>query len=407
MKRAGSVMAVVGLVLVLAAGAWSLWAVPKLVKFPLNTDLQLQYTGRFVTYVDAHTGLPLAQPVSVALTVNRHIKALGSESTSGVAAVEEQLTVIQGGTTTNETNVYALDRRAMDDVASSHAYTFAPGNPAPVTGSFYITLPMKLGPNTPMAIWKPETATTYPLRPLAAGSQPATLDGLRVDWFSAVLKLTPVAPYERASLAARGLPMSVPPSTVETEMTAAGISVPKLEGALVPKLTATQLSAVLAVLKTPVALHYYAFGSGLVAAEPRTGTIVALKNVIDGIAVAPSTTGMQTLITVMEAHPTVKGVTQALAVLHRLAAAPPQPVYEMQYTQTPAAITTMVNTANSQISQIRTVTDTLPIGAAVLGVLVLLAGFVLRRRHAGHGGTPVPSVKPVSPPAEHERRQVA
>lgn len=407
MKRAGSAMVVIGVVLVLAAGAWSLWAVPSVVKFPLSTNLQLQYTGHFVTYMDARTGLPLAKPTSVPLTMSRTIKAVGSESSSSVAVVEEHIVLHYAGNTATETNYYALDRRSMDNVTSSRAWTFAPSNPGASAKTYYITLPMNLGPSTSMNIWKPETATTYPLRPLTTGSQPSSLDGLKVDWFSGTLPLTPVTSYKRASLAADGLPMSISPSAVEAEMTAAGVSVPKLESALVPTLTPSQLSAVLAVLKTNVPLHYYSFGTGLLAAEPRTGSIIELKNVIDGIAVAPSTTGIRTLIAVMSAHPTVSGVPAALAVLRHLVAEGPQPVYELQYTQTPAAVTTMVNTATSQLNQIRMVTYYLPIGAGVLGLLVLVAGLIIRRRRPGMPGTPLPAAEPASGPIEHPQRHVA
>ena len=117
--------------------------------------------------------------------------------------------------------------------------------------------------------------------------------------------------------------MTITPASVEVKLSAAGISVPALTAALTPKLTPTQLHEVATVLATPVALHYYAFGSGLVAANTRTGAIIELKGVIDGIAVAPETSGLHTLIAVMAAHPTVKGVPAALAALRSLE--PPRP----------------------------------------------------------------------------------
>jgi hypothetical protein len=402
MRRTSIVLIICGALFLAGAGAWSTMAVSRLVKFPLSTDSTLQYTGHFVTYVNAHTGATLAQPTSAALTVDRTIKAVPSESSSSTAIVTEQIALHYAGTTAHETNVYAIDRTSMCNVANARACTFAPGNPYPAAGSYYVTLPMNIKPGvTQMNIWKPETGTTYPLEALPSRAQPSSLDGLKVAWFSGTLPMTPVAPYERTALAQRGLPMTITPASVEAKLSAAGISVPALTAALTPKLTPTQLHEVATVLATPVALHYYAFGSGLVAANTRTGAIIELKGVIDGIAVAPETSGLHTLIAVMAAHPTVKGVPAALAALRSLAAAPPQKVYELQYTQTPASIAAMVSTANSQLRQISIVTYYVPIGMAVLGLLLLLGGIVIRlRRRRMLTAMALPTPRLVTPSSE-------
>jgi hypothetical protein len=174
--------------------------------------------------------------------------------------------------------------------------------------------------------------------------------------------------------------MSLAPSQVEAQMATDGVSVSALSAALTPVLSPTELSEVAGVLRASVPLHYYAFGSGLVAAETRTGAIISLNNVIDGIAVAPSTTGLDTLITVLSHHSSVKGVPAALTALRSMAAAPPQRVYELQYTQTPASVATMVSTAKSQLRQISIVTDDVPIALVVIGLLLIVAGVTRRLR---------------------------
>src|ERR1019366_3251322 len=124
---------------------------------------------------------------------------------------------------------------------------------------------------------------------------------------------------------------------------------------------------------------YYAFGSGLVGAQTRTGAGIDIKNVVDAIAVAPATSGLHVLPTGLAPHPSVAGVPAALTALRHLASAPPQPVFELQYSQTPASIAAMVNTTNSQLRQINIVTDWVPIGLAVLGAGLLVPA-VYRRR---------------------------
>ena len=381
MRRTGIILSICGALVLAGALAWSTLAVPRLVKFPLNTDTTLHYSGHFVTYVNAKTGAALPTPTSAPLMVDRTIKAVPSASSSSVAIVDENIVLHYSGSTVKEDNVYAVNRRSMCNVPNAHACTFAPGNPYPAAGSYYVTLPMNIKPGvTQLDIWKPETGTTYPLVPIRTGSEPSSLDGLHVVWFSGTLPMTPVASYERTALAARGLPMSLTPAQVEAQMTARGISVSALSAALTPVLSPTELSEVAAVLRTPVPLHYSAFGSGLVAAETRTGAIISLTNVIDGIAVAPSTTGLDTLITILSHHSSVKGVPAALTALRSMAAAPPQRVYELQYTQTPASVATMVNTAKSQLRQISIVTDDVPIALVVIGLLLIIAGVARRLR---------------------------
>jgi len=382
-RRTGIIGAVVGAVLLIGALVWSTVGVSQLVKFPLNVNTTLRYSGSLVTYVNARTGATLATPTSTPLSIARTMRAIPSESTSSTAVVSEHVVTNAGGTTDIQNNYYAIDRRNMDEVASPHAFSFSRAFPGASAGSYYVNLPMSLqAGDTSLRVWKPETATTYPLTPVRAGSQPASLDGLKVDWFNGVLPMTPVTGYELAALKAQGLPMTIPPAQVEAQLATAGVSVAKLSAALLPVLSPAETSQVTAVLAAPVAVHYYSFGSGLVAAEPRTGSIIALKNVIDGIAAAPSTTGINVLLKVLSNHQSVAGVPAAITALRHLAAAAPTPVYELRYTQTPATIASMVTTTNQQISQMTLAELWIPTGLAALGAVLFLGGgwVVLRRR---------------------------
>jgi hypothetical protein len=382
MKRTGIILIICGALLLAGAAGWSTLAVSSLVKFPLNTNTTLHYDGRFATFVDASTGAALAKPTSVPLAIDRTIRALPTESSSSVAVVQEQIVLHYSGKAVDETNVYALNRSSMQNVASDHASTFAPANPAPAVGSYYVTLPMNSSADaTTLRIWKPETGTTYPLVPLRAGTQPSDLDGVNLTWFSATLPMTAVASYERTALASRGLPLTVSPAVVEADLSAAGVPVASLTKTLLPKLSPAQLTEVGTILTARAQLNYYAFGSGLVGANPRTGAIVELKSVIDGIAVAPATSGLSSLVSIMSHYTSVKGVPAAMADLRRFAAAPPQRVYELQYSQTASSIANMASVTKSQLGQISIVTYYVPIALAVAGVLlVLLAALRFRRR---------------------------
>lgn len=386
-KRMAVAALVVGALLVIGAGIWRGVAAPALVKFPLDTNTTLHYKGQFVTFVDPSTGATLLRPASASLVMDRQIRAVPGQSTGSVAIVHEDITLHYSGQAVPEHNVYAIDRSSMANVTSHLAWTFAPGNPGAKPGSYYVTLPMNLQPGTTsLPIWKPETATTYQLKALPTSERYSTVDGLRVAWFSGVLPMTPVAPYERRALAARGLPMTISPAQVEAELSAGGVSVPALTTALAPVLSPAETTKVLAVLSHPVTLRYSAYGNGFLGAETRTGRIIELKQVVDGIAVAPDTSGLRTLVGVLQAHPTVPGVPAAVAALQRLENAPPQKVYQLNYTQTPASVASVVTTTQSQLGQITLVEEVIPIVAGVLGLLLIAVGLLLLRRRPPTGG---------------------
>jgi len=380
----------VGVVVLLAAALWTPIAAPALVKFPTNTNLRLVYKGSLVTYFNAKTGMTLATPVVTKLTVDRHLQALPAESSSSRVLVKETLAIHAGALTVPETNVYAFNRRTMKPVSDPRAYTFLPGNVPSRLGSYYVTLPMGLSRSTVLPIWKPESATTYLLHPLATTSSatPSKLDGLGVMWFSGTLPMTPAARYESAALASRGFPTFLAPAEVKAMLAAYGVSEAKLGSALGPVLTHSQALTLLSVLSKPVALQYYIFGSGLLAAEPNTGTIVELRNIIDGVAARPNPAPMRTVISILDKHLSVPGVRAAVATMSRIASAPPVPVYELRYTETPASIAATVKVANSQISKMNVATLYIPIGLGVLGLILVspaIVGFV-RRPRPGAGG---------------------
>ena len=290
-----------------------------------------------------------------------------------------------GATHSTETNVYALNRRTMQAVANPKAYTFKPGNTPNRYASYYVTLPMGLTKTTNLPIWKPESGTTYTLHPAAkSAATPAKVDGLSALWYSGRLPMTAAPAYEVSGLASRGLPRSLTPAQVTALLNAEGIPVSTLEASLLPVLTASQLKTLTAVLSKPVTMQYFIFGSGLVAAEPQTGTILKLENVIDGVAARPDPTALKTVVSILDQHLAVPGVPAAVAIMNRIASAPPAPVYELRYTQTPAAVATMAAQARHAISQMNLATTDLPIGLGILGLLLVspAAVHIIRRRRA-------------------------
>ncbi len=66
-----------------------------------------------------------------------------------------------------------------------------------------------------------------------------------------------------------------------------------------------------------------------------------------------------------------------MTTLKGLAAAPPQPVYEMRYTQTPASVAAAGSYASSQADKVALATVTFPRALIAAGILFLLVGTVM------------------------------
>lgn len=370
---------IVGLVLVSVAIGWRPVVTPKLVKFPTALNQTTHYQGTFVLSVDQSTGLPLAKPLSLPLTIDRHVQSVSSGA--HVAVLRETITAHPGPQTVTQTNVYALNRRTMANVASSGAFTISPTLAVNRTGTFYLTLPMGLASSgAHYRLWKPETATSYQVSSTALPA--TTIGGAHVVGFVGQLPPTPVDPPEQAALAAQGFPADLTSAQFGAVLRSAGINVASATSALAKVLTATEMATVGATLSRPVPLEYLSYGQGNLAVEPKSGVIVSASGVVDAMAVRPVLTGLAPALAVLEAHSSDPAVAALLGPLGRLAAAPAQTVYEMRYDQTPSSVAAQAAYARSQAHKIELATVTMPLGVGAVGVVIAAAGLilVLRRR---------------------------
>jgi hypothetical protein len=375
-----------GLVLGVAAVAWTPVAVPRIVKLPTDIDRTDHYTGNLVTFIDRTTGTALATPSVVPLTIDRHIAGVEGESGAHVALLKETVTAHMGGQDVVQENVYAVDRRTMENVADPRAYTFTPDNVIDRSGTHYLTLPMSLdSKGEALSIWKPEAGASYPL----VSTTPATgiEAGTKAVYLHGEIPTPLPAPaYELAILRARGLPMQLTPEQASAQLTAAGVDVAAVAPVLIANLDAAELKAVTDVLALPMPLKYSVYGHGLLGAEPKTGGLVTLTGIVDGISVKPDLSGMAPAIAALRQHADVPAIASLMAILDKMGAAPPQPVYEMQYTQTPASVADAASYARSQADKVVLATRTLPVGMAVVAAMFVLGGSALvwfpRRRHS-------------------------
>jgi hypothetical protein len=380
MRKLSKILIGGGALLLAIALLWTPLVVPRLVKLPADVDRTDRYAGTFVTFLDAATGETLATPIEEPLTVDRHVATVPGETGAGVTLLEETATVRMGDRTVVQQSRYAVDRRTMENVADDRAWTFEPGNVVDRSGTYYVTLPMGLDSSgETFRIWKPEAGTSYQVtstEPATGTAGGASVVNLRGN----IPTPLPVADYELANLQAQGLPMALTPEQSAARLAAAGIDTNALAPILAQVLTPEELAGVAAAMAEPVPLQYFVYGHGLLAAEHRTGGLVALSDIVDGVSVQPDLSGIEPTLTALRPHTDVPEVAALVTALEGMAAAAPQPVYELRYTQTPASVDAAGAYAADQSDKVLLATRTLPRSAATAGVLLLVVGTVLFRR---------------------------
>ena len=394
-------------VLAVAALLWMLFAVPALVKYPTDLDVDLQYKGTFTVLVDPTTAAPLAQPVVLPLTVDRHIEAVGDESGASLVVVKETIRQ-QAGTLLDvtQTNQYVMDRSTVENVADSRAFAFDPANVVDRSGAYRLNLPFDTKTDETYTIYKNEIDSTYQIAADPETSK-GEIDGLGVSYFVANVDEAPVSDAYLAELSkAVPLPTSLTLDQMKPQLLAAGIDVDAVLGALTPVLTPEDTAALANFAAQPIGLDYVISFKGRMAVEPVTGADVQV-GVAESVGVHPQVTNLPALLEVLGHYPNVPEAVAAGTSLQKLVAGPAVPLFQYSYNQTPASVADVVDQAGSMRQQVLLAKVWLPLGLIVAAFLSLAIGTVIyvRRRPRPIDLTPLYETEPR--PTEDERELVS
>jgi hypothetical protein len=221
---------------------------------------------------------------------------------------------------------------------------------------------------------------------------------LKVVNLTGILNESQVAPLELQALVAQGMPTTMSSKVAEATVGVFGGDVSGTMAALLPSLTATERQTVQEALITDLPLKYFTYSSGDASAEQKTGQIVKLSGITDGITVQPDVSSLAPVLDVLKNHVDVTGVPSLITAMTTLAQMKPQVVYEMKYDQTPASISSMVKDAKSMARQIDLVDRDVPLGLMSLSALLLIGALLVSLRRP-----PAPEVAAEQAPAEPMR----
>jgi hypothetical protein len=387
------------------AVVWMVVGVPTFVKYPTDLDVSPQYEGTFTVLVDPATAAPLAEPIVLPLTVDRHIEAIGDESGSSRVVVRETLDQTAGDLLeTTQTNQYVMDRSSVENVADDRAFAFDPDNVVDRSGAYRLNLPFDTSRDETYTMYKNEIDGTYELVPDT--QNPTTrLEGLDLSNFTTDNDEVHLSDAYLAEVnKSVPLPESLTLDQLKPQLLAAGIDVDALLVALTPVLTPEDAATLSTFAAEPIPLNYVLSFAGQVAVEPVTGAEIRVS-AAESLGARPVLTSLPALQQVLGNYPDVPEAVATNAALDDLANAPAIPAIEYSYEQTPASVADVADTATDLRRQVLLAKVWLPLGLAAVAVLSLVVGAIvfLRRRPRPIDTTGLDEPHPAPHPDKQER----
>jgi hypothetical protein len=343
LTRSSIVLAVVGVLLLVAATVVRFVVVPSVSKLPADLDITQEFEGTYSglnpAALSGASGDVLVQDVPVTASRRIAVESVDGDTAVVVRTVERSI----GGQSDPSREVrYAVDRTDAESVP-------APQGAEDVVASegLVFTLPLNPSTDTGYRLWDQNTEAAYPLT--YQGED--TLDGRSVFLYRSDSE-GPVA-----DPAALGLPTSLS----KTQLTALA---PALADVVPPQLLA-QLPALLPLLPDSIPLSYTSTTTSVISADAELGATIAGEST-------------QTITAQLPLGPQVVEV----------------PFSTIELASTDASISDRAGDTADSAVLLNLIGTVLPAVALVLGLLLLLAALLLARRagRRSDGGAPAARV---------------
>lgn len=363
-----------------AAALWVLVGIPTLVKYPTDLDVTPRYEGTFTVFVDPTTSAPLAEPLVLPLTVDRHIEAIADQSGSSQVLVEETIRMQAGDLIdTTQRNVYVMDRSTLENVADGRAHAFDPDNVVDRSGSYRLNLPFDTNGDSTYRIYQNEFDATYEMVP-DASDPTGEIEGLDVLNFAASVTEVPVTDAYVAELSRSvPLPEALTLDQLSPILLDAGIDVDAILAALTPVLTPADLAALSEFAAEPIGLEYVLSFEGLAAIEPQTGAQVEVQVLSETLGARPELSALPVLLDVLDNYPEVPEAVAATSALADFSTAPATPVFEYSYAQTPDSVVETAQLTADMRAEVLLAERWVPMGLTAAALLSAGAGALVAR----------------------------
>ncbi len=374
---------VIGVLVLAVAALWKPLVAPQLTKLPTSLNISYHFTGTYTGYVNQSTGARLAAPENLPLTIDRQVKAVPAQSTSSALVVNDASTVLIGSDKTPQILQYVLDRSTAKSVKSPYAYALVPGNVVDRTGSYSLGPPPGADTAKTYAMWVDEIGKTVPI---SYANATQTVHGVGVKEWQLTLPATPMA---ASFVTAMDLPATMSFADLEAQLKAQGTDLALGLKVLSGSLTAAEKASLAALTAKPIALQYYYAVTIKLLVEPASGTIVDTLTAVRAYSVRPDLGPFAAgLAPMLAAHPNNPAAAPLADGSKKMVAAAPQPLYTLTFHQTPASVTETAGAAGHNALLLSIVGLWIPVGAGVVGLVLVGLAFIGRWRREPPATTP-------------------
>jgi hypothetical protein len=332
--RRGRILLVAGGLLISVAVIFRLAIVPSLLKLPTHLDVTAHFTGQQVVYLNPKTGAPLQTPERPPLNITRHITADKNASDSHRVVLDEAVTAdVKGAPQVRQRNRYVMDRKSAVNVADPRSYAFVPANKVNRSGRYRLAFGFDVPEGKPIKLYSNDTDSTYqalPDRHNPAGD----VDGNRALNYDVHQSPHAVSPVYLAGLEqAVGLPAKTTLAELGRGLGRAGVNL----SAVFAALPAGDQARIARLQQKPIPLLYEESVRGKIAIEPKTGSLADVFNERITVTVRPNPTALAPVVAILNRNEGVAAVRSSLPKL-QAAATHAQPVFALDYHQTPASV---------------------------------------------------------------------
>lgn len=388
LKITGCIVGVIGVLAFAGSFVWRGVAVPALVRYPTDLDVSPRYEGTVTIFLDPVTYEPLAEPQEYPLTVERHIEAVGDESSTDLVVLRETLTLAAPGLfdSTVQEHQYVMDRRDMVNVDDPRAWAFTPDNPVNRAGSFRLQFPFDADAET-YPVYKNEIADTYTVVKTersapADGASGVVGPGGTVPFddftaYAAEARPAPItAAYQEALAPIVQLPESLTIDQIRPILARAGIDLDATLAALLPVAEPADVETLLGLASQPVALSYSDTFEGGDLIEPYTGSLVVVTRVVETVSATPDPAVTGQLRDILAGYPAVPEAANAVEVIDS-GALDLIPVFTNDFAQTPDSVADIWGEVKDLRDQRRLAERTVPRVLLIGGLVLVVAGAAL------------------------------
>ena len=267
---AGKILIVLGVVLVVLAILWWVFAVNALIKIPSDIDTTIDYEGEYTYYVDPATFVPLAPGAEQTLPMKSVLVllSLDEEYDSDTAVISGYTQAEVGGVEGEKVDfVIVLDRKTALNEADDRAFLLTEAFVVDRSGSHHYQFPIGTSKDRSYMVWKEEIGGSMEFEFVGEEEK----GGITVYNFKGSFEEEEVVTDYIEFL---GLPTSMTFDELMDALAAVGIDLKGLVSLAQERLTAEDLQSLAQIQSQEIPLIYLWSTEHEVSVEPNTGVIV-------------------------------------------------------------------------------------------------------------------------------------